>query len=319
MRDQKGIIHNSDWDNLIILDACRYDFFKEIHNFIPNIDGELTKLRTRGTNTGEFLTKTFPNEYDIEIFSGSPVVNGKGTPTKVEKYNEYVPEEHFSQIYDIWDTHWDEEKETVLPEELNRFYMESKKDYKTSKKQIFWYLQPHAPLIGSIKLYRTNAALGDNYGLNDIINHELYFSDAGKEIFEKAYALNLIRALFNVAKLLPHLEGKTVITSDHGEKLPTEGMGHPSESEKESLRAVPWLEIDEGEKIDIANCSDETFVKSAYENVLEREADKEGLEFYKKELSSNRITRKELLENLMISDGFREQNKDFVLNIKNEE
>ena len=46
----RGIdIIDQDWDNLIILDACRYDYFKEMNT----IDGELRPVLSQGSHSFE--------------------------------------------------------------------------------------------------------------------------------------------------------------------------------------------------------------------------------------------------------------------------
>ena len=44
-----------DWDNLIVLDACRYDMFKEINT----IKGNLERGISRGSATSQFLIENF--------------------------------------------------------------------------------------------------------------------------------------------------------------------------------------------------------------------------------------------------------------------
>lgn len=56
-------IHEEDWDYLIVLDACRYDKFKE--SYPDYLDGELRKVWSRASSTQPWLGKTFPDEYDF--------------------------------------------------------------------------------------------------------------------------------------------------------------------------------------------------------------------------------------------------------------
>ena len=49
-------VMKEDWDNLIILDACRYDYFKEKQK---NIRGELESVVSRGAHSSEFIEKNF--------------------------------------------------------------------------------------------------------------------------------------------------------------------------------------------------------------------------------------------------------------------
>lgn len=53
---QKGVnVLDEDWDNLIILDACRYDIFEELNH----INGNLTQKKSRGCRTPEWIRGNF--------------------------------------------------------------------------------------------------------------------------------------------------------------------------------------------------------------------------------------------------------------------
>ena len=66
-------ILDEDWDNLIILDACRYDFFKEEIEK-RQIDGYLKKVISRGSHTLNFLKENFTEDYynDIVYITANP-------------------------------------------------------------------------------------------------------------------------------------------------------------------------------------------------------------------------------------------------------
>ena len=55
IKNAEVYIVDESWDNLIILDACRYDIFKELNT----IDGELTSRISRGSCTTDFLNENF--------------------------------------------------------------------------------------------------------------------------------------------------------------------------------------------------------------------------------------------------------------------
>ena len=55
-----SFILDEEWDNLIILDACRYDTFKD-NNFLQ---GKLEYRISKGSTTREFLTKNFIENND---------------------------------------------------------------------------------------------------------------------------------------------------------------------------------------------------------------------------------------------------------------
>lgn len=63
-------IFSEDWDNLIILDACRFDSFKEC----ISIEGKLESRLSRGSKTKEWIRGNFQNEkrYDTVYISDNP-------------------------------------------------------------------------------------------------------------------------------------------------------------------------------------------------------------------------------------------------------
>jgi hypothetical protein len=65
-----------------------------------------------------------------------------------------------------------------------------------------------------------------------------------KETAWKYYHYNLLHVLYYVKKLFPYLEGKIIITADHGNAFGFGGIyfGHPWSSRIPPLVEVPWLE-----------------------------------------------------------------------------
>ena len=66
----------------------------------------------------------------------------------------------------------------------------------------------------------------------------------GKDKLKELYQQDLELALKEVEKLLEELDGKVVITSDHGESFGENlEWGHPLKSKNPVLVEVPWLEV----------------------------------------------------------------------------
>ena len=63
------------WDYLIVLDACRYDYFKEFYqHYLP---GVLSKRISVGSSTPEWRDKSFPGFYEgLSYVSTNPFING---------------------------------------------------------------------------------------------------------------------------------------------------------------------------------------------------------------------------------------------------
>lgn len=81
IRRRRGIdVPNADWDNLVVLDACRYDLFEELHTF----PGDLKSVISRGSNTVKWLQTDFKKEQYSDIVYVTANGNlGIWTPTSV--------------------------------------------------------------------------------------------------------------------------------------------------------------------------------------------------------------------------------------------
>lgn len=72
-----------------------------------------------------------------------------------------------------------------------------------------------------------------------------------------AYARNLDRVLPSVESLIDDLDGRTVVTSDHGNMiderafpLPFRVWGHPERIHLDRLITIPWL-VNEGDRREV--------------------------------------------------------------------
>jgi hypothetical protein len=138
-----------------------------------------------------------------------------------------------------------------------------------NKKLIIHYMQPHAPYIGD-NADELRQELEENHGLKSKYftkdlgeDYEQYGSLMGLAKKGKIsdgklrvlYIENLAVVLNEVKELISKLDGKTVVTSDHGELLgESDGpwqYGHPEYVFNEELRKVPWLVVDSDNRRDI--------------------------------------------------------------------
>lgn len=153
MKNQKDSIKNTGWDYLVILDACRYDYFEKLYK--SYLKGKLSKVESEGTYTGEWLVKTFGDYYpDITYISGTPCINGKGIPLNATtpEWNVYwKATEHFPKTVDVWNFAWSEEMKTVPPAGINEATILLDDD----NKKIVHYMQPHEPYL-SLKRKTSN-------------------------------------------------------------------------------------------------------------------------------------------------------------------
>ncbi|HEC65572.1 MAG TPA: hypothetical protein ENI23_09770 [bacterium] len=259
-------IVEEDWDNLIILDACRFDFFEKVYK--DYLDGTLEKRISKGSNTGEWLVKTFPDKYDYVYISANPYINSRGIPLnkcRLEYKNySWNAVEHFSKIIDVWDFGWSKEIKTVHPRNVNIAYLSN--IYK--KKTIIHYMQPHYPYISYKKetfevkghkyltkimkknyaILRKNAPLITQKITNLLRQPNTLKRICKKEGMEQLlyyYEENLRIVLKHISRIINDLDGKTIITADHGEAFGEQGIWqHPPETYIPVLIEVPWLEVE---------------------------------------------------------------------------
>jgi hypothetical protein len=124
-------IMDEDWDNLIILDGCRYDVFEQ-HN---TINGKLSKRKSHGSSTPEFLNGNFDNRtfHDVVYVTANPQVNIR-------------LDQPFHAVVNVWENSWDHHYNTVLPKPMMEATKQAYHGY-PNKRIIAHFLQPHYPFI----------------------------------------------------------------------------------------------------------------------------------------------------------------------------
>ncbi len=268
-RNNGTSILEEDWDNLIILDACRYDIFKKLIKEI-NIPGRLEYRISRGSDTTEFLLKNFSRDKiynDIVYITANPFVN-------------LLLKDKVYRIIPVWDFGWDYYLNTVPPQSVYFYTLKVIQKY-PDKRLIIHFIQPHHPYINfkfismenSLKQLRDEAksdsstiqrdfslSLKLNRLLRVMVERKIYplefYVKIPKNLHLRAYVNNLKLVLPYVKKLVNVLPGKTVVTADHGEAfgeklhplLPIRVYGHLPEIRIPALVKVPWLVIEEQDK-----------------------------------------------------------------------
>ena len=145
MKEQN--IFGEDWNTLIILDACRYDFFEKVYR--DYIDGKIEKRISPASHTVEWLAKSFPHKYDVTYISANPFINSYNIPLKKlsRTKTSWKATDHFLKVIDVWQFGWDESLDTVQPKTVNAAYFENRNNAKT----IVHYAQPHMPYLSKFR------------------------------------------------------------------------------------------------------------------------------------------------------------------------
>jgi len=233
-----------DWDYAIVLDACRFDIFKENNPF----DEIVTIKHSIASSTAEWIQRGITEDHmDKIIVSANPV-------TSPIKLKELTGKKHrFFRNIPAWDIGWSIRHRTVPPWSMTQISKVIAKKY-PNKKIIFWYLQPHHPFLGLEEEFEftDNIRLKILKGMKQKEKNVWNALKTGEMQISKAkngYTANLTIALKYVKELINHLDGKIIITSDHGNCFGEMGLfAHPSNIHIPPLVNVPYLKITKDEK-----------------------------------------------------------------------
>lgn len=262
------------WDIAVVLDACRYDVFKEVYReHLPF--GSLEK-RVGASDTFDWLHSVFGgNEVnDIVYVSAHPGINGKGV-----SWGGFNANARFYKVYDVWLSAWDWSIGTSLPEEVARVAVQAIKE-NPDRKAIIHFMQPHFPyrkapcpstysdlrgtrqnkkigvllerlvrnLIAFLRIdlskYRTTywkvRKMLDLDFLEDL--NEVYWRKYSVRDLREFYKDNLEWVLESVARIVEEFgDAGIVITSDHGEAFGENGeFFHVYRTRNPVVRCVPF-------------------------------------------------------------------------------
>jgi len=208
-----------DWDTLIVLDACRADYFEAVADL--NRFDEYDSRISLGSHSSEWTRRNFKGKQfgDTVYVSANP-------------HTSLVAGDSFHHIYELWETDVDEKVGVVRPETVRDTAIEARQRF-PDKRLIVHFMQPHGPYLGS--------------DIDEWTNDAEYW---------EAYEDNLEYVLEFVEDLLAENPEKTVITADHGQtnfqgfKDRLGLSGHPPRTRFRELVEVPWAVVD-GDRIDI--------------------------------------------------------------------
>lgn len=246
--DQKVRLTEVDWDILVVLDACRWDYWEHEVG-----DGE--PVQSPGNNTNEWIRQVAPflwNEPTMCITANPEVTRWTHDDLWAERDN-------------VWQRGWENINGvgTVAPETVTRS-VRTNWMVGPDRRIYAHYAQPHGPypkVDPAIPVMRNNPEAAEvqtdvDYHPDTIIMDPTALLDdedswLSVEQLRTAYRENLRWAWDSVQELF-ELDATLVVTADHGEILGERApagdrhirYGHPSGSPLEILRKVPFAVYD---------------------------------------------------------------------------
>jgi SAM-dependent methyltransferase len=241
---QKRLLAESNWNVLILLDACRADAFRRVVAADAPVVRSLAPCTRLWIHQFGRITARRPESPDILWVTANPVVDRDCARYGVRSV----------RLLSIWRNRWDRHGEAGIPtvhpdavgDEVRRYL----RQHGQPQRMVIHYLQPHAPFIGTPELAAGRAGVARDPFLAAIRRlpdpeDAVRRGDLTWQEVREAYDGNLKLVWDSVRRLLPDLKGRVIVTSDHGELLGEDGrFGHECPWTTELLRHVPWMRYD---------------------------------------------------------------------------
>lgn len=234
MKEQSELL-KGDWGTLIVLDACRYDIFKDIVDKSPIEEGTLECVRSNAIGTPQWYINNWLGKrgaFPAALISANPQAFRFG-------------ELKFTRTIRAWQPLWF--GDIFVPEKTFGFYIKSS----YGARAVIHFIPPHLPFIGE-----EGRKLNIKIGMDVAQPMEFLFPDweercvkYGKwEELKTCYAESLVFMMRNIYQWLADFLPPVVITADHGEVIGECGMyghSHPEKELEDIQKNVPWFVFDD--------------------------------------------------------------------------
>jgi hypothetical protein len=242
-------VMDEDWDNLLVLDACRADLFETVAD-TGDFD-EYRRVTSLGSMTEEWTERNFQaHEFGDTVYIACNPITSR------------VAADAFHDLQEVWRDSFDEERKAIMPEPIADAARDAYERY-PDKRLLVHFLQPHIPFVDSPDLvFRDWWSPEGSFDEADADPPRNVWGAMAMGLVEyeevwDAYERNLRLVLGEAMDLAADLPGKTVLTSDHGNMMgertwpvPIRLYGHPRDLRAKPLVTVPWAVL-EGERRDI--------------------------------------------------------------------
>lgn len=236
---QKHMINSTPWDILVVLDACRYDYF--LQEYSQFFDETPLRVWSSGDGTIQWFKRTWTRRHPgLVYFAANPTLRS-GLSPRLPGWN---PLDCFDEVVELWRTHWN--KYTVFPEVVTDVFTKRGQPIPA----VLHFNQPHYPYLGETKFWIPEELMDkykDNKGAYPLARNKWIIENNLIPDLQKSYRENLRIVLKEVWQLTENLSDlRIIITSDHGEWLGERGLFFHTDGNVNDpiLRNVPWLTLD---------------------------------------------------------------------------
>lgn len=252
-------LFDAEWDNLIVLGACRYDAFvasKRRHD----LPGELEARTSKGSQTPEWLYANFDGRqlHDTVYVTGTAMpyhLSLADPPNQSQRQRRWGFDIDVHDLVNVWadpsddwfDMYIDRIQEQIVPPSVMCDAARDALEQYPHKRLLVHITPPHDPYLGPTGRELHEEAERPWMALLD---GEL---DADIDRLRRAYRENVDLAVEPVVDLVDDLPGRTIVTADHGELLwnrsspvPVRDFLHPEQTYVEELVRVPWNVVENG-------------------------------------------------------------------------
>jgi hypothetical protein len=220
-------VYEREWDVLLILDACRYDMYERVV-------GPSEHVWSIGSASQEWLANTFTPEYRDEMARTAYVTGNPYSRSLLDAAD-------FGLLDEVWTYAWDDERGTIPAPQIRDRTVTVARGGEYDR-VIAHFMQPHLPFIGGE--HRMGRMDLDTFGDHDEpggVWRDAEFARVDDERLWAAYDDNLRYVFEAVETILESVDGRVVVTADHGNAAGEWGMwGHRSGVPHPKLRRVPW-------------------------------------------------------------------------------
>lgn len=217
-----------DWDICIILDACRFDYFRETTS--ERLPGSLQQIESVASSTIEWLNVSVrgSNLHDTVYVTANPKL-----------FHSSVSKSIFHDVVYTWEEveNSDEKHRSLDPDLMTDLLIEACDKY-PNKRIVGHYMQPHCPFLGSMG--------GDTVPETPWSQH-LLKKKIDVDSLEQAYIENLNYISPHLQTVFEQVDDKIVVTADHGQLLgervspiPIREYSHPAGMYVPELVEVPY-------------------------------------------------------------------------------